>query len=177
MNAAALSDVRRTAVEAYYADNHCRLAWRVGRRVRGIDAETIADACAIAWLALVRRDDISLDRDGLAWLTTVAIHEAWRLTSTRHESASGLMMTERDHERELCEQAGTADDPLERAIATEEHRDRVARFATLKPNERRDLLLFVGGYKYDDIARLTGSSYTSVNRRLAEGRAQLRSAA
>jgi DNA-directed RNA polymerase specialized sigma24 family protein len=174
MNAAALGDVRRTAVATFYADNHGWLAWRVRRRVHGVDATIIADACATAWLTLVRRRDISLDGDGLAWLTTVAVHEAWRLGTTRHESAAGLMMAECDHEREACEPAGTADDPLDRVIAAEQHRDRVARFATLKPEERRELLLFAGGYKYNDIARLTGTSYTSVNRRLAQGRARLR---
>jgi DNA-directed RNA polymerase specialized sigma24 family protein len=51
------------------------------------------------------------------------------------------------------------------------HRERVARFARLKPRERRDLILSAGGFKYPEIAGLTGSTYTAVNRRITEGRA------
>jgi DNA-directed RNA polymerase specialized sigma24 family protein len=62
---------------------------------------------------------------------------------------------------ELNEPAALTHDPLERAIA-------------LKPRERRDLLLLAGGHSYQQIAELTGSSYTAVNRRINEGRAHLR---
>ena len=42
------------------------------------------------------------------------------------------------------------------------------------PTGYRDLFLQACGYRYGEIAALTGSTYTGVNRRLAEGRAELR---
>lgn len=165
----ALPEGRRAALAAFYTHHHQQLRWRVRRDAPGT---VVADACASAWLTLVRRADIRLNADGLAWLTTVAIHEAWRL-ARRDEHPSGLFLTE----RELSEPAGPAADPLDRAIAAEQHHDRVARFAALKPREQRDLLLKAGGYSYDEIAQITGSSYCAVNRRLSEGRAQLRHSA
>jgi DNA-directed RNA polymerase specialized sigma24 family protein len=44
----------------------------------------------------------------------------------------------------------------------------------LKPRERRDPYLHALGYRYNEIAESTGSSYTAINRRLTEGRARLR---
>jgi DNA-directed RNA polymerase specialized sigma24 family protein len=50
----------------------------------------------------------------------------------------------------------------------------VERFAQLTAAERRALLLKAGGYSYHEIAALTASTYTAVNRRLTEGRNRLR---
>src|SRR4051794_8098554 len=113
----ALPEGRRAALAAFYARHHQQLRCRVRRHAR---ATVVADACASAWLALVRRPDIHLNADGFAWLTTVAVHEAWRLAH-RDEHPCGLFLTERDHERELCEPAGLAGDPLDRSIAAEQH--------------------------------------------------------
>jgi DNA invertase Pin-like site-specific DNA recombinase len=44
----------------------------------------------------------------------------------------------------------------------------------LKPREREALYLKGLGYSYNEIARLTGATYTAVNRRITEGRAALR---
>ncbi|HEY4278976.1 MAG TPA: sigma factor-like helix-turn-helix DNA-binding protein [Conexibacter sp.] len=58
-------------------------------------------------------------------------------------------------------------------IVAEEHTARLERFGTPLPRERRDLLLQAAGYRYAEIAVLTGSTYTAVNRRLTEGRRRL----
>ena len=63
---------------------------------------------------------------------------------------------------------------LERKASAELHDARVAVFSCLKARERRELLLYAGGYRYHEIAALTDSTYTAVNRRLAEGRHHLR---
>jgi hypothetical protein len=55
-----------------------------------------------------------------------------------------------------------AEDPLIRVLEREAHHERVARFAALKPRERRDLLLHAGGYRDHEIAALTQSTYTGV---------------
>ena len=62
----------------------------------------------------------------------------------------------------------------ERALARIEHDERVDADQALKPREREALYLKGLGYSYQAIMRLTGSSYTAVNRRLSEGRAALR---
>ena len=58
-----------------------------------------------------------------------------------------------------------------------EHRERLAVLGTLKPREREALYLHGLGHTYDEIATLTGSTRTAVNRRITEGRAALARAA
>jgi RNA polymerase sigma factor (sigma-70 family) len=174
MSAARLTAQRREALGAFYAEHHRELARRVQRRARGARAAVVADACAYAWLQLARRADVRLDRGGLAWLVLVATQEARRLSAPGREYPAGLFLAEIDHDRELPEPAGPAADPLERMIDREQHRDRMGRFAQLSPAERRALLLQAAGYSYQEIAELTASSYTAVNRRLTEGRNRLR---
>ena len=77
-------------------------------------------------------------------------------------------------EGELAEPEAAEPGPAEQALARDEHARRVTDLRTLKARERRELYLQALGYGYDEIAALTGSTYTAVNRRLTEGRAQLR---
>jgi DNA-directed RNA polymerase specialized sigma24 family protein len=164
---------RRNALAAFYARHHYRLTRALRARVHAVDDTVIADACAHAWLQLVRRPDINLDNQGLRWLTITATHEAWRLTDTSREQPAGSLSTDAEP-GELAEPCGNADDPLALAIAHETHHQRTQHFADLRPRERRDLYLQALGLRYREIARATGSSYTAVNRRLTEGRAHLR---
>ncbi|MEX3901755.1 RNA polymerase sigma factor, partial [Paraburkholderia sp. BR10954] len=147
---------------------HQSLAQRVLREVHDVDATAIEDACGYAWLQLTRRTDISLDRRGMGWLSRVAVHEAWRLLQADESCASDPV-----DGRAPMGLAAAVGDPLERALDVATHRERVAHFATLKPRERRDLILHAGGFRYREIAHLTGSSYTAVNRRVSEGRRRL----
>jgi DNA-directed RNA polymerase specialized sigma24 family protein len=141
--------------------------------VGGVDADTIHEACAIAWLALVRRDDVELDGRGFSWLVITATRETWRAYRAGIESTDPS--ADAAAEIELLRDPFANDhDPLERALDAELHAARRERFAALKPRERRDLLLKAAGYKYPEIATLTGSTYTAVNRHLVEGRARLR---
>ena len=107
---------------------------------------------------------------------------AWMHTVTKHEA----MGVRRGRERLLGSRAGRTGpdgeppgpdslpseclDPPERA----ERSERVARsleiLATLKPQERRALLLKAEGYSYAEIMRRCGWTYTKVNRCMAEGR-------
>jgi DNA-directed RNA polymerase specialized sigma24 family protein len=161
---------RREQVGAFYARQAPRLRRIVAARVIA-DEHTIEDACAYAWERLVGDDEIALDRRGLAWLAMVAIREGWRLTAAiRREcpvSADDAATTEGRLE---TVRPGVEED----ALAAFEHRQRVMSFRTLKARERRELFLQAVGYRYEEIAAMTGASYTAVNRRLAEGRAQLR---
>jgi hypothetical protein len=146
---------RREQLAAFYTSHDRLLRLRVCAGVRGVDDSVIEDACAYAWLVLVRRPDVTLDRRGLCWLALVATQEAWRLASTAHEAPAGAFLSAPDDNDELAEPAGLSDDPLERVIALETHRERVTRFAGLRPRERRDLLLQAGGYRYHEIVRLS----------------------
>jgi DNA-directed RNA polymerase specialized sigma24 family protein len=139
------------------------------------DEHTIEDACAYAWARLVGNADVTLDRRGLAWLALVASREGWRLTFlSRREAPLASVASTSGGEAQACSaepwRAGVEDD----ALARNEHRERVRIFRTLKHRERRELFLQALGYRYEEIATMTGSTYTAVNRRLAEGRAQLR---
>jgi DNA-directed RNA polymerase specialized sigma24 family protein len=78
------TSARGEQIAAFYARHAHRIQRIVARRVNA-PAQTIEDACQTAWTALVRRDDISLDHRGVNWLTTVAIHEGWRLVSRTHD--------------------------------------------------------------------------------------------
>jgi RNA polymerase sigma factor (sigma-70 family) len=165
---------RDAALTAFYRAHQHRLLKRVHASARRAGDTVAEDACAYAWLQLVRRTDIQLDRSGFAWLATVAVHEAWRLTEIGREQLAGPFLPEIDHPDELPEPAGHAADPLELVIAAELHHARRVAFSCLEARERRELLLHAGGYRYHEIAELTGTSYTAVNRWIAQARTRLR---
>src|SRR3954468_23358047 len=85
----ATSQRRDEQIAAFYRDHAERLERAVRRRVDRVGDEVIEDACQIAWAALLRRPDIPLDAHGLSWLSTVAVHEAWRLGSITREPPAG----------------------------------------------------------------------------------------
>lgn len=161
----------------FYAEHHRGVARAVAHVASRFGDALIADACAIAWLTLVRRNDIRLDRAGVNWMITVAIHEAWRLAKLAHREMPVGGFLPAAEPGELAEPGGLATDPLDRVIEIEDHVARLERFGHPKPRERRELLLHAAGYRYAEIAALTGSTYTAVNRRLTEGRRRLRAPA
>ena len=166
---------RRDAIARFYSERAGWLQRLVARRATA-PPHAIEDACQVAWMHLTRRPDIALDATGFAWLIVVATREAWTQATPKDLPAGVFIGFDRERPAELAEPAGPGSDPLELAIAHEEHAERLDAFATLKPRERRDLLLKATGYSYDEIAAMTGSSYTAVNRRLTEGRARARPA-
>jgi DNA-directed RNA polymerase specialized sigma24 family protein len=163
---------RREQLGAFYARNAARLRRIVASRVNA-DEHTLDEACSHAWERLVDSDDIVLDRLGLAWLAKVAIREGWRLAALgrREMCATAVSDAPVQSESLLAERTAVADD---HGPARIEHHERVRIFRSLKDRERRELFLQALGYGYHEIASLTDSTYTGVNRRLAEGRAQLR---
>ena len=169
------SDARRDAIARFYTERAGWLQRLVARRATA-PPHVIEDACQIAWMHLTRRPDIPLDTGGFAWLIVVATREAWTHATPKDLPAGVFIGFDRDQPAELAEPAGPGSDPLELAIAHEEHAERLEAFATLKPRERRDLWLKATGYSYDEIAAMTGATYTAVNRRITEGRARARAA-
>lgn len=163
---------RARRIADFYAAQAHRLRARVAHKTGG-PPDAIEDACHTAWAILLRRPDISLDARGLAWLTTVAVHEV------RHQRAGDLPMGAltlgAGEAGELPEPAATTNWSVdELAAAHLEHAERVTDIAALKPAERTALYLQALGYRYREIGTATGATYTAVNRRITEGRARLR---
>ena len=77
--------------------------------------------------------------------------------------------------RELAEPCGIHRRATDaQALARLEHHDRLQVRRAIKPRRRDALYLRGLGYSHAEIMRLTGSTYTAVNRRITEGRAALR---
>ncbi len=138
-----------------------RLLRAVGRFVHAPDA-VIEDACAFAWVQLVRHQPERCT--AFAWLKQVAIREAWRLS--RRETRDAHL---EDLHPEAVD-AHTARDP-DRVL---EAREALAVLAELPERQARYLSLLVAGYRYDEIVAIAGTTYTNVNKHLVRARASVR---
>jgi DNA-directed RNA polymerase specialized sigma24 family protein len=164
------SSERREQISAFYARHATRLQERV-RRHAHVPEQTIEDACQHAWTILVRRRDIRLDAAGFSWLATVAIREAWHRDAVPETPIGAFQGPPHDHDCDRSEPPARDDRSAEdRALERIEHTERIGTLATLKPREREALTLQGLGYSYREIARLTDSTYSAVNRRITEGR-------
>jgi DNA-directed RNA polymerase specialized sigma24 family protein len=165
---------RSEQIAAFYR----RHADRIRRTVAAVvhaSVETIEDACQTAWAFRLRRDDVSVDDRGANWLITVAIRQAWQLALSSRETPVGTFQGVAGGDDDVPEPADRlATDTDEQALSRIEAAERVVDLQALKARERRELYLKALGYSYGEIAQLTGSTYTEVNRRVVEGRARLR---
>lgn len=168
-----MSPDRATAIDAFYREHHRRLERKLAGRIGGVSDDPIEEACQQAWTALLRRPDVRLDRDGMGWLTMVATQEAWRAARPKDVPTGAYALSA---DRGVIAEPGAHPGPAldEQIVGRELHRQRVQHLARLKPAERQALGLHAVGCSYSEIGRLTGASYTAVNRRLAEGRVGLR---
>lgn len=104
------------------------------------------------------------------WMQVVTKREALALRRQRERLLSAPRPP-RDEERDPLDSiASESPEPTDRA----ERRERVARSSealhALKPQEVRALTLKAEGYSYAEIGRITGWTYTKINRCMAEGR-------
>lgn len=164
---------RPEELATFYEREAARLHAIVASRTHAPTEEVIEDACQYAWLALTRREDVTLDARGASWLITVATHEAWRLARPRDVPVGAFRSQDVDA-GELPEPPCLEASVPERLLELAEHESRVEHLRTLDSLERRDLLLKAAGYSYREIAELTGTTYTQVNRHLAHARNNLR---
>lgn len=171
---------RAQQIADLYTAYAARLVTLVGARIRA-PRDTIEDACAMAWETLLTRTHVSLDRHSArTWLVRVATHEALRLVrDAQRQHPSGTL----DGDYHTAPEPGTLPalvdldaDPADLATERLANDHRRAALRDLKPREQRDLVLHAAGYTYDEIADLTDSTRTAVNRRITEGRAHLRRA-
>ncbi len=150
-----------------FACHHSALLRAVRRAVRAPEP-LIEDACANAWAILLRRQP---DRGPtlFGWLRTVAVQEAYRLSKQQRAT-------------DALEELGTPDGEGWEALAADhrtllhtlEARHALRALADLPDRQRDTIALFVAGYRYEEIQRLRGASYTNVNKQLVKARRRLR---
>ena len=137
------------------------------------DAEDALQSACVLFIERYRGDC-----DPLAWLYTTVKREAWglrRRASRRREVSLDSPPVGDDGQPWVEGLPGETPEPLELALRSAELVEVRGLMAGLKPDERRALLLLGVGLSYAEIRRLTGWTYTKVNRCIAEGRAALRS--
>ena len=109
------------------------------RNTAETDDDLIHEACAVAWLALVRRTDVTLDRRGYAWLVIIATYEARHICrqarATQKVDPAPDWVAQIDELRDPC---AYDHDPLEHALDAELHAERcVLLQRTQTPGEAR----------------------------------------
>jgi RNA polymerase sigma factor (sigma-70 family) len=164
-----------TQVTRFYARYADQLRRAIRRKTCGLDDALVDDACAFAWEQLLRRPYIDLQHhSAYSWVYKVALRRAWRLArlERRLAPAGGLTGLDEDGPEPAGSDIDLVDlvaDRVEQATLREMLRD-------LHWRERRELLLYAHGLSYEEIAAVTGTSYTAVNRWLARGKKALRDA-
>jgi RNA polymerase sigma factor (sigma-70 family) len=153
--------------EQLFRLHHRSLVRTVSRSVNASD-ELIEDACQSAWAALLRCQP---DRSPalFAWLRTVAVHQAYRLSRQERRDAR-LADLAGDGEWEAL--VGISQS-LDNAI---EARRALHALAALPALQREDLTLVVAGFSYQEIAKLgrRHRSANNVNKQLTKARARIR---
>jgi RNA polymerase sigma factor (sigma-70 family) len=153
---------------------HQRFLVRVTTRKFGGSRDLAEDACAFAWLQLLRYQP---DRGAVVgWLRVVARHEGYRLLRISQREP---FLEDRPHRPRDAASGEPLDwqellpAPLDTELAVEA-RDLLRELAGLRWHQRTVLPLQFAGYSYNEIAERLGRTYTWVNRHLTEGRAELR---
>ncbi len=153
-------------VSALFQEHQPRLKRQLSNIVR-TSAANIDDACAYAWMQLLRHPPQS--DSTYSWLLTVAVRYAIKL--------------DREGRRELGpEPAEAADtDPVDLHDAVLQHEQTLDAAATIQrahltARELRILSLHVAGYSYDEISAVTTDSLRTVERQLLRARRKLRAA-
>jgi RNA polymerase sigma factor (sigma-70 family) len=144
-----------------------RYSEQLVRAIQGrlrISRQVAEDACAIAWVQLLRTQP---QRDAIfAWLRVVATREAIRLCRAERRD---VVLDEDGSDASLCCGDRRADAQL-----TAEVREALEDVASLSAQKARIFSLHVAGFSYDEISEMTGYSWTTVNRHMTRARARLR---
>jgi len=166
---------RDEQIAQFYVRHADRLRHAISAKTSGLDPMLVEDACAFAWEQLLRRPDIDLARwEAYWWVYKVALRKAWAQGRAlrREQPAGGLSGTDDETPEPLGADTDLADivaDRVECAVVREV-------LGELHWRERRELLLYAHGLSWQEIATVTGTSYTAVNRWLARGKKALREA-
>ena len=130
----------------------------VGSMVR-TSQQNIEDACTFAWVQfLVHQPD--RDRTWKAWLVRVAQREAWTLDRGSRRLQPELS----DEARVRRDPSASSADAWEACRVGEELDEAVGVLRQLPPRLREVAFLRATGFRYDQIAEVTGDSRTTVSR-------------
>jgi RNA polymerase sigma factor (sigma-70 family) len=148
-----------------FAHYHDMLLRAVSRQASA-PAVVIEDACAFAWLQLLRyqpqRDNI------VGWLVTVAVREAWKLSRRQRAEISGEVEAS-DAYAHLEHIGATLDDQVAA-------REALRAVAELPERQRHLLARQAAGLSHDELAADTGDSMRTIDRQLGRARARIREA-
>jgi DNA-directed RNA polymerase specialized sigma24 family protein len=161
---------RTEQIAALYADHHETLRRAVHARSAGLSPSVVEDACAFAWLQLLTHEHIDVDpphAGPLAWLTTTATREAWRMKRTERR-ATPL-------EHDVLDAAGVdrGHTGASAGDVAEQHL-RLDLIEQIPERPRRFLLRLALGYSYDEIGAIEGACYTTVNKQIVRAKRLLR---
>jgi RNA polymerase sigma factor (sigma-70 family) len=139
-----------------------RFSARLERTVRlGVRAPepVVEDACQVAWSRLIRHSERVHRETALSWLTTTALHEAFRLLrrSRRELSLEGAIETAGEAVLNTCT-------PTTGEIY--EQRERIARIGALPERQQRLIWLRALGLSYTEMAAHEGCTPRTVERQL-----------
>jgi DNA-directed RNA polymerase specialized sigma24 family protein len=158
---------RLQQLAALYIKHDAQLLSVVRRRVAAQPA-TAADACAHAWAELLAAEhiDLSVPWGPLAWLTTTAIRQAWRLNAIEWRA------TPLSHDDLDAIAAGRGDVPSSDELAA--LHDRLDLVEEIPERPRRFLLRLAMGYSYHEISRAEGVSWSTTSKQIARAKRILR---
>jgi DNA-directed RNA polymerase specialized sigma24 family protein len=163
------STERLQQIATMYA-THGRELHRLVERRGSPHHATVEDACAFAWTQLLSADRIDLRPprwQALAWLTTVAVHEAWRLN--RIHRRDGPFDPDKIDTLSMHRQRAAA-----AAHDVAAQRLRLQLVEQLPERPRRFLLRLSLGYSYDEISAAEGVSRRTTDRQIARAKRILR---
>lgn len=154
--------------DALYRTHHRELHRAVSHAVQA-PRELIEDACQTAWATLLRTQP---DRYAIfAWLRTVAIHEAYRLSAIdRRHTPLGRARPDDEGWHDGIADPRSLDDAVEALEA-------LRALSALPVRKRDDLAMKVAGYSYKEIlARTPGRTFTNLSKSLLKARGRIRQA-
>ena len=144
---------------------HNRKLVNVIRRRFRLSEEEARDVAQFAWLKFLEKQPARANVFG--WLYTTAKHEVYARSRRSKRERAAEQLPDRSDDPDLPARLDRAE--VGRLLRT------VMR-TRLTDNQRAALTLWAQGYRYKEIARLLGKTYTWTNRHITEGLAALRRA-
>jgi RNA polymerase sigma factor (sigma-70 family) len=141
---------------------------RTVRRQVQTSVENVEDACHFAWAAFLRHTDHIAHEKTLSWITTTAIHEAYKLINKQQRVAS---LEQALHAGIEPADRTTTARPVERAELVEQ----LHLVRRLPDRQRRIVLLQAAGLTHAEIAHATGDTERTIQRQLQRARHTLNS--
>jgi RNA polymerase sigma factor (sigma-70 family) len=145
-------------------ERHAERLVKVVQGVLRVPRQIAEDACAIAWIQLLRKQP---ERDAIfAWLRVVAIREGIRLVKS--EGRESVL------DEDSAGAPGVYGDRRADLQLAAEVREAFGQISSLSDQQVRIFSLHVAGFSYDEISEMTGYSWTTVNRHMVRARSLLR---